>query len=498
MTPKTLLLLLFGMLGMVGCDAPAPTAQALQVTLPPIDQNAPIYTDTPTHTPTLTLTPTATLTATATRTRTATATFTVTRTPSPRPTQGLWTLTPPSAQGAPDDGTPFPALFSPTEGWSCVEFPCEDDIRGFLARIQVPEGYEVTHVGQFPAQPLQIAYGPDGRLYATAWIDGTQLGAIFVMDDEGQVEQYHEKIFQSPIGLAFQPGTDVLYVSGRIMPEAGGGVWRIDPNGAVETVIEDLPCCLDVIGNQPNGMIFGQDGYLYLGVGSLTDRAEPPDPRRQQFATLVPKEAAILRIQPHTGAVEVFASGIRNPYDLAVDASGGLYVTDHGILEGPGDRILRVRSGGHYGFPYWRSRGCLTCPLTNFSIDIQADWLTLPDYTLPRGIVVYTGRQFPAAVFNQVFAAFWNGTPNSQRIVRIDPRTLPTDPEALAAYVPEPFMTGLIRPADLVIAPDGSLVVADFIYGHVWRVRYVGQGGNVGSTPVQTNPLGFATATPRP
>ncbi|MCU0496399.1 MAG: PQQ-dependent sugar dehydrogenase [Anaerolineae bacterium] len=496
MTSKFLLGLLIGVFGMVGCGGPAPTAQALQVTLPPIDQNAPIYTDTPTVTPTFTLTPTSTLTATATATPTVTATFTVTRTPSPRPTQGLWTLTPPSAQGAPQDGTPLPAPLSATEGWSCIEFPCEDDIRGFLARIRVPEGYEVSHIGQFPAQPLQIAYGPDGRLYATAWIDGTQLGAIFVMDDQGRVERYHEKTFYSPVGLAFQPGTDVLYVSGRVTPEAGGGVWRITSEGRVESVIDDLPCCLDVIGNQPNGLIFGQDGYLYLGVGALTDRAEPADPRRQQFAELLPNEAAILRIQPHTGAVEVFANGIRNPYDLAIDATGRLYVTDNGILEGPGDRILQVRSGGHYGFPYWRNRGCVTCPLTNFSIDIQSDWLTLPNYTLPRGIVVYTGQQFPSSVFNQVFVAFWNGTPNSQRIVRIDPQTLPTDPEALAVYIPEPFMTGLIRPTDLTIAPDGSLVVADFIYGHVWQVRYIAGDDRIAPTP--NNSLGFATATPRP
>jgi glucose/arabinose dehydrogenase len=39
-------------------------------------------------------------------------------------------------------------------------------------------------------------------------------------------------------------------------------------------------------------------------------------------------------------------------------------------------------------------------------------------------------------------------------------------------YAPAPFVTGLIRPIDLAIAPDGSLAIADYINGHVWRVRY--------------------------
>ena len=40
--------------------------------------------------------------------------------------------------------------------------------------------------------------------------------------------------------------------------------------------------------------------------------------------------------------------------------------------------------------------------------------------TLPRGIVAYTGSQFPSNLFGNLFVAFWNGTTDSQRIVRID------------------------------------------------------------------------------
>jgi glucose/arabinose dehydrogenase len=194
----------------------------------------------------------------------------------------------------------------------------------------------------------------------------------------------------------------------------------------------------------------------------------------QSIANFHPLEASILRIQPHTGEREVFAQGLREPFDLTFDSAGQFYATDSGTLEGPVDRILAVDEGEHYGWPFWRTRGCTDCPIRDRRVDIQPDLLTLPDYTLPRGIVAYTGTQFPENVFDSIFVAFWNGTDNAQRIVRIVPDEIPTNEEALALYEPEPFVTGLIRPIDVTLDSEGALVIADFIYGNIWRVRYVG------------------------
>jgi glucose/arabinose dehydrogenase len=458
----------------------APVAQesAFQATLPPTQAAAPIYTATPTatltHTPTLT--PTATLTATPTATLTATLTPTTTPsptlTPSLTPTLPLLTLTPAMPGGMPAAAVPVPAAFSPVEGWSCEDFPCEDDIAGFLQRIQVPPGFTLSPVGRLPGQPVQIVYGPDGRLYATVLENGTRSGAVYALNPDGSAERYSGD-FVSPAGLAFQPGTDVLYVAARVSPLQGGGLWRVPPGGGTpEAVITDLPCCWSLIDNQPNGMVFGPDGYLYLGVGALTDHAESPDPQHQPFANIHPNEAAVVRIQPHTGALEVYASGIRNPADVAFTAGGQLFSTDNGIIAGAGDRLLALQAGGHYGWPYWRVRGCEDCPVTKPLLDILPDFVTLPDSSTPRGLAAYTGAQFPANFWDTLFVVLWSGTPDGQRVVWIDPRDSGLGSES---YTPLPFVTGLIRPADVTLAPDGALVVADFIYGHVWRVAYSGQ-----------------------
>jgi glucose/sorbosone dehydrogenase len=457
------------------------TQQAFSVTVAPTEPlNAPIYTPTPTFTATLTLTPSLTPTLTPTLTLTPSPTLTLTPTPTPTltpsltPTQPLWTLTPPSRKNAPAAFENASADFAPTAGWSCSDFPCEDDIEGFMQRIHVPEGYKLEYVGKFPGQPMQITYGPDNRLYATAIENGgTRMGAVYAMTEDGTTERYSGELL-SPIGLAFQPGTDVLYVSARMSGDKGGGIWRI-PSGGGEpiSVIEDLPCCYSLIDNQPNGMIFGPDGYLYLGIGSLTDHAESPNPKVARMAEIQPFEAAILRIQPHTGEIETYASGLHNPYDITFDSNDQFYATDQGLVSGQGDRVVAVNQGAHYGWPYWKTLGCAECPLKPSGVTIAPDLLAFPNFSIPRGLVAYTGTQFPANMFNSLFVGLWNGTENAQRVVRIDPQNVPQPTDENPFPPAEPFITGLIRPIDVTIAPDGSLVVADFIYGHIWRVRYV-------------------------
>lgn len=446
--------------------SPTTPPQAFRATIAP-SLTAPIFTATPSRTPTSTptLTPTATLPPTLTPTNTPTL--------PPSPTMPLLSLTPAFAQNAPSARTFAQAELAPTEGWSCGDFPCADDIDGFLERIRVPAGFSVAHYGRFPGQPMQIAFGRDTRLYATVLENGTQTGAVYALNNDGSSERYSGD-FISPIGLAFQPGTDVLYVSARVTLEAEGVLYRVPPGGTPQIVRDDLPCCFQTVDNQPNGIIFGPDGYLYMGVGAVTDRAEPPDPRVAQYAELDPLEAAVLRIQPHTGETMVFARGLRNPYDVTFDSRGAFFTTDQGLLTGPGDRLLALESGGHLGWPYWRQRGCPECPFTPPDLTILPDLVTFPAYTIPRGLVAYTGTQFPANLFDSLFVVLWNAVEGGQRVVRIDPRSVPSDPVERLAYVPEAFVTGLIRPIDVVIAPDGSLLVADFVYGHVWQIRYTG------------------------
>ena len=329
-------------------------------------------------------------------------------------------------------------------------------------------------------------------MYATVLENGTRSGAVYVMKDDGTSERYSETMI-SPNGLAFQPGTHVLYVSGRTSLENGGALYRVESDGTTTIVIDDLPCCYQVIRNQPNGLAFGSDGLLYMGIGAITDHAESPRPANQPFANILPEEAAILRINPHTDEVEPYASGLHNPFDIAFSSTGRLFASDMGLVTGEGDRILEILSGAHYGWPYYRTRGCADCPPRPGTLETNPDLLILPNYSIPAGLTVYTGNQFPENMQDTLFIALWNGTDYAQRIIWLDP----DDPRLGSdEFVVQPFVTGLIRPTDVIVGDDGSLLVADFIYGHVWRISYTGEG--TFALPTATSSGGFMIPTNTP
>ncbi|MEL6308314.1 MAG: PQQ-dependent sugar dehydrogenase [Chloroflexota bacterium] len=471
----------------IGAGAPIYTATP---SLTPSRTPIPSATFTPTHTATVTPTASDTPTATATPTFTATPTNTPTETASPTPTTELLTLTPISLEGAPPAIAVASAELSPdfTGGWSCRDFPCADDIDGFLSRIRVPDGFEVSHAGTFPGQVQQIVVGDDGRIYGTVLENGTRSGAVYVIDEATSDAQRYSDTIISPHGLAFQPSTNVLYVTGRITLENDGALFRVTASGETTPIINDLPCCFQIVRNQPNGIIFGADGLLYMGVGAVTDRAESTNPARQAFADVLPNEASILRVNPHTGTIETVAQGTHNPYDLTFTSNGTLYGTDMGLVTGEGDRLLRITEGAHYGWPYYRTRGCAECPPRPAQLDIQPDTYLFPNYTLPRGIVAYTGTQFPANFQNTLFITLWNETTWGQRVIWLNPND-----ERLTSedFVPDVFMDGLVRPSDVTLAPDGSLLVVDHVNGNVWRVSYTAE-------VTQPTPSGFVFTTNTP
>ncbi|MNT18996.1 hypothetical protein D3C72_1542290 [compost metagenome] len=89
----------------------------------------------------------------------------------------------------------------------------------------------------------------------------------------------------------------------------------------------------------------------------------------------------------------------------------------------------------------------------------------------------YTGTQFPQAYRNNVFIAehgSWDRSePSGYRVVRV---ALDASGKATAHDV---FAQGWLRggrpwgrPADVLVAPDGSLLVSDDMAGAIYRIRY--------------------------
>ena len=360
--------------------------------------------------------------------------------PSPPPT-----LPPPVP-----DATPMPVVES---DWHCDDGtrPCPDEHDAWARRISVPAGFRVSFIGTLPNgwTPTSIAYGPDGRLYAAAIprdFDLPPVGGVWVFDGDRPREYAREILL--PAGIAFRPGSLDLYVSHRAS-NTEGQISVIPPGGGQpQALVRGLPCCYSAREHQPNGLAFGPDGMLYLAIGARSDHGESP---------MDPLEAGVLQIAPDGLSIQKYADGMRNPYDLAFDSRGQLWATDNGADFGPPEELNRVAPGGHYGFPYYEN--CDICWPKPDGLETLPPYVEFPPHSTPVGLTAYIGTQFPANYFDNLFVALWNPGVWSG-IMRVH------DGRA------EPFAIGFISPIDVVVAPDGALVVAEFWFGHIYRIEW--------------------------
>jgi len=266
--------------------------------------------------------------------------------------------------------------------------------------------------------PTAAAWGPDGRLYVAS-LDGRVTALGFAADWSLTESTTYAGISALPnhevLGVAFDP-----YAPGTVLYIAHGDLFGDDVTppgdpspytGAVSKLgppLFDTP--LPVVTGLPtshtfhgvDAIQFDNDGDLLIGVGGNTNagvrsapmgalpesplsgailRARLSEPSFQGAVTYVetlgglPSDdqlfGDLVDVNGSVG-VDVFASGLRNPFGLAFSTRGRLYATDSGtqaglgrVSTGPqssgpsfteGDELLLVERGNYYGHPN-RNRG---------------------------------------------------------------------------------------------------------------------------------------------
>jgi len=132
-------------------------------------------------------------------------------------------------------------------------------------------------------------------------------------------------------------------------------VMRGDTTDGTETVIADLPA-LGTTAHNGGGMQFGPDGTLFVGVGDNEVSANAqnlsvPFGKMLRFND----DGSIPADNPFcntTGqlACAVWALGLRNPFNFAIQAGTGLMLIDD-VGESTWEEIDVGRSGANYGWP---------------------------------------------------------------------------------------------------------------------------------------------------
>ena len=300
--------------------------------------------------------------------------------------------------------------------------------RAQVRPITLAEGYEANifaspdNVPEFAsgafAGPTVMAFDARGRLFV-----GTGSGKILILldtDDDGRADQV--KTFATgvplPLGMAFRSNGD-LFVASNINGGAGRIIRLRDTNGddvadEQTVILDNLPSNGD---HQTDKIKFGPDGRLYIGQGSATDNGTPNPPGRPAEG---PFNGAILNIDVDNPEVNVFATGIRQPFGLAFHPdNGALFSVDIGQGEfcnfcvddpAPPEEINWVVAGGNYGFPL--CDGSPTMGNPNCA-GVRAPLLQYPPHLTPTGLSFYTGPQ--ANEFkNQLLVAIYKNYHNLQ------------------------------------------------------------------------------------
>jgi len=340
-----------------------------------------------------------------------------------------------------------------------------------LPALKLPPGFSISVYADNVPNARSMTLGPGGTLFV-----GTRTaGNVYAVIDANK-DQKADRVVTVATGLDMPNGVAVR--NGALFVAEVSRILRFDN---IEAALEKPPAPAVVTDAYPKDrhhgwkfMAFGPDGWLYVPVGAPCNVCERPDPRY----------SSITRIKPDGSGAEVFASGVRNTVGFDWHpVTKALWFTDNGRdMMGddvpPDELNVATAKGLHFGFPYCHG-GTIADP--EFGAKRPCAAFTPPARTLgphvaALGMRFYTGTMFPAAYRHRILIAehgSWNrSTPIGYRVMMV---TLSGN--RVTAY--EPFVEGWLqgrkpwgRPVDVLVMPDGALLVSDDLAGVIYRVTY--------------------------
>jgi len=339
-----------------------------------------------------------------------------------------------------------------------------------LDTIKLPPGFRISVYSAAVPGARSMAMGPGGTLF----VGSRDAGAVYAVVDAGDGTRAAEVItlaknLNEPNGVAVKDGALYVMEISRLL--------RFDD---IERRLKNPPTPAVVTDAFPKDthhgwkfIAFGPDGLLYVPVGAPCNICRRSDPY-----------ASITRLKPDGSGFEIVARGVRNTvgFDWQPETKE-LWFTDNGRDwlgdDSPPDELNRAPHAGlHFGFPYCHG-GDVPDPEFGKELpcrDFIPPALKLGPHVAALGMRFYTGTMFPAEYRGQIFIAE-HGSWNRKKkvgyrvaLVRLKDGK-PVSEEAFAGgWLQGEKAWG--RPVDVLVRPDGSILVSDDQAGALYRISF--------------------------
>ena len=349
-----------------------------------------------------------------------------------------------------------------------------------LKTIRMPEGFEISLYADEIPNARSMVRGDNGVLFVSSRTAGN-VYALVDTDNDYRIDTKYTVLDASkplpdgakvvmPNGVAFRDGS--LYIA------TVSHILRLDN---IESRLDNPPAPVIVNAGYPTEshhgwkfIAFGPDGKLYVPVGAPCNVCEPP----------TDLHASITRINPDGTGRETVARGVRQSvgFDWHPQTRELWFTDNGGDMMGddfPTDELNRITAPGqHFGYPYVHQGDTLDQRFgAGRSVaEFQKPAMKLGPHVAALGMEFYTGQMFPAEYRNQIFIAehgSWN------RSKKLGYRITLVRLEGSEAKSYEVFAEGWLqgqnvwgRPVDILVLPDGSMLVSDDRANAIYRISY--------------------------
>jgi len=383
---------------------------------------------------------------------------------------------------------------------------CDLDNGGLV----LPEGFCATVVASQLGPVRQLVVAPNGDVYAAlSGKPGDNTGGVVAFRDKDGDGKPDERASFGPGG-----GNDVKLHNGYVYFALNDRVVRyrlgdgkLQPIGKEETVVSGLP---GEGGHAAKSLAFGPADAMYVNIGSKTNSCQKtdrlPGSPGNQPCTELEQRAGVWRFSADRLGQRFaegrrFATGLRNAMALATQpGTEALLAAVHGRdqlsdnwgfsdevnANNPAEELVRVESGGDYGWPYCyysnQYRKKVLAPeyggdgqKVGRCASAKAPLLAFPGHWAPMALAFYDSDAFGPSYRGGLFVAFhgsWNRAPLPQEGYRVVfvPFTRGKPAGEYSTFATEKGGPTSLRASGVAVGPDGSLYISADQNGKIWRV----------------------------